>query len=58
VKGGLHGQAPSLGRLEGGNLLHSVDFRSLYATVIEKWWGADAKAVLGGKYPTLDLLKT
>lgn len=57
VKGGLHGQAPSLTRLEGGNLAHSVDFRSLYATVIEKWWGADAKSVLGGKYPSLDLLR-
>lgn len=58
VKGGLHGQAPSLARLEGGNLVHSVDFRSLYATVIEKWWGADAKPVLGGKFTLLDLLKT
>lgn len=58
VKGGLHGQAPSLTRLEGGNLLHSVDFRSLYASVIEKWWGAEAKSVLGGKFAPLDLLKT
>lgn len=58
VKGGLHGQAPSLTRLEGGNLVHSVDFRSLYATVIEKWWGAEAKPVLGGKFALLDLLKT
>jgi len=57
VKGGLHGQAPSLTRLDGGNLVHSVDFRSLYATVIDKWWGADAKAVLGGKFTQLDLLK-
>lgn len=57
VRGGLHGQAPSLGRLEGGNLLHSVDFRSLYATALEKWWGLDARGVLNGKYPTLDLLR-
>jgi len=57
VKGGLHGQAPSLSRLEGGNLVHSVDFRSLYATVIENWWGIEAKPVLGSKYPTLDLIR-
>lgn len=54
VRGGLYGQAPSLSRLEGGNLLHSLDFRSLYATVIERWWGGDARAALGGKFPTLD----
>ena len=58
VKGGFFGQAPSLTRLEGGNLVHSVDFRSLYATVIEKWWGTDAKIALSGKFATLGLLKT
>ena len=58
VNGGFFGQAPSLTQLEGGNLVHSVDFRSLYATVIEKWWGADAKRALNGKFATLDLLKT
>jgi uncharacterized protein (DUF1501 family) len=57
VRGGLHGQAPSLGRLEGGNLLYAVDFRSLYATALEKWWGLDARGVLNGKFPTLDLLR-
>jgi uncharacterized protein (DUF1501 family) len=57
VRGGLHGQAPSLSQLQGGNLVHSVDFRSLYATAIERWWGLDARGVLNGKFPTLDLLR-
>lgn len=57
VKGGLYGAAPDLSRLEGGNLIHAVDFRSMYATVIDKWWGGDARAALGGKYPTLDWLR-
>jgi len=57
VQGGLYGQAPSLSQLEGGNLLHSVDFRRLYATAIEKWWGLDAQGVLNGKFPSLDLLR-
>jgi uncharacterized protein (DUF1501 family) len=35
-----------------------VDFRSLYATVIEKWWGANPAAVLGGRYASVPLLKT
>ncbi len=57
VRGGLHGTAPQLADLDGGNLRHAVDFRSLYATVLGRWWGVDAARVLGGRYPTLDLLK-
>lgn len=57
VKGGLYGQAPDLQRLEGANLVHAVDFRSLYASVVERWWGADSRAVLNGRFATLDLLR-
>ena len=57
VKGGLYGQAPQLDRLDNGNLAHAVDFRSLYATALQKWWGMDAARVLGGKFAALDLLK-
>jgi len=57
VRGGLYGQAPSLTRLEGGNLVHTVDYRSLYATVMEKWWGVSSGGVLNGKFAALDLLR-
>ena len=57
VRGGLFGQAPNLSQLDGGNLQYGVDFRSLYATAIEKWWGLDARGVLNGKFPNLDLLR-
>lgn len=57
VKGGLYGQGPRLDRLDNGNLVHAVDFRSLYATALQKWWGMDAAGPLGGKYPVLDLLR-
>lgn len=57
VRGGLHGEMPSLDRLEGGNLAHTVDFRSAYASVLRDWWGADAAGVLGGRWPQLDLLR-
>ena len=58
VKGGLYGAAPQLTRLDGnGNLPFAVDFRSLYATVIDKWWHGDSARVLGGKFPALDILK-
>ena len=58
VKGGLYGEPPQLTRLDGnGNLPFAVDFRSMYATVIDKWWGGDSARVLGGKFPVLDILK-
>ncbi|MCX6020532.1 MAG: DUF1501 domain-containing protein [Chloroflexi bacterium] len=56
VKGGLYGDTPNLARLDSGNLEYSTDFRSVYATMIENWFGADSKDVLGQKFPTLPLL--
>jgi uncharacterized protein (DUF1501 family) len=59
VKGAIYGEAPALNRLDGnGNLAHAVDFRQLYATVLERWWGADSVAVLHGRYGTLDLIRS
>ena len=51
VKGGVYGEPPDLGHLDSaGNLLHTVDFRSVYATVLDRWLGAPAKSVLGGDF--------
>ena len=59
VKGGLYGEYPSLelGKLEeGGNLLHNVDFRSAYSTILDRWMGLDAKSIVGGSFEMLDFL--
>jgi uncharacterized protein (DUF1501 family) len=57
VKGGMYGATPALDRLDGeGNLPHAVDFRGYYATFLERWWGIDSKAVLGGRFETLPIL--
>jgi uncharacterized protein (DUF1501 family) len=59
VRGGLYGLAPELERLDGnGNLPFGVDFRSLYALALDRWWSVDSKSVLGQKFPQLDLLKS
>ncbi|MEW6304562.1 MAG: DUF1501 domain-containing protein [Verrucomicrobiota bacterium] len=58
IKAGIHGKHPSLTDLEGGgggSLKFSVDFRSVYATVLEKWMGIPSEPVLG-KYPLLDFV--
>jgi uncharacterized protein (DUF1501 family) len=58
VKGGMHGAAPALDRLDGnGNLPHAVDFRAYYATFLDRWWGIESRDVLGGRFAALDLLR-
>jgi len=58
VQGGLYGEAPALARLDGsGNLAHAVDFRQLYATVLQNWWGVDPHGALRGRYATLPLVR-
>ena len=59
VKGGLYGEYPSLepnGLEDGGNLLHNVDFRQAYATMLERHMGLDPDPIVGGKYEQLGFL--
>jgi uncharacterized protein (DUF1501 family) len=56
VKGGLYGKHPSLTDLDDGDLKMTTDFRSVYGTVIEKWFKAEQEKVLDAKYPVLGFL--
>jgi uncharacterized protein (DUF1501 family) len=56
VKGGLYGKHPSLTDLDAGDLKFTTDFRSVYGTVIDRWFGSDHAPVLGAQYPTLECL--
>lgn len=40
VRGGLYGKQPSLApdKLRDGDMLHTVDFREVYATIAQRWW--------------------
>lgn len=56
VVGGRHGEAPSLRALDpDGNLVHTVDYRSVYASVLDGWLEADADSILGGSWERLGL---
>lgn len=58
VTGGLYGAAPRLDRLDGnGNLAHGVDFRRVYASVLERWWGLPAGDVLGRRFAPVGFLR-
>jgi uncharacterized protein (DUF1501 family) len=59
VRGGLHGRQPSLDTLDDtGNLVHTTDFRQVYATVAARWWGISPEPVVKGRFDTIDFLKT
>jgi len=54
LKGGHYGQAPSLTNLNAdGNVLHTTDFRRVYATLMAQWMGADSQSLLNGKFEAL-----
>ena len=58
VKGGLYGLPPVLARLDGnGNPPFAVDFRDLYATALEGWWGLNSAVALNGRFRPVDVLR-
>ena len=56
VKGGFYGEPASLSNLDNGNLKFTTDFRSVYASVLEKWLESPADDVLGGRFPQIDFI--
>ncbi len=59
VKGGLYGTYPSLEpseQEEGGNLKSSMDFRSVYTTILEDWMHMDPVPIVGGNYEKIPFL--
>ncbi len=54
VKGGLYGAPARTNDLDqNGNLKHHVDFRQVYATVLDTWLKADSRQVLGYNFGSL-----
>jgi len=56
VKGGLYGSLPDLAHTSIGNVRFSTDFRSVYATVLERWLGRSSATVLNGSFPKIAAL--
>lgn len=53
---GILNALPDLHDLNEGDLKHQVDFKDVYATVLNKWLGADDKNILGRQYNYLQFL--
>ena len=60
VNGGLYSEYPSLepeNWLNGEDLGHTIDFRSMYATLLEQWLGVDATPIVGGTFEQINPFK-
>ena len=55
VKAGLVGTTPSLTDLVNGDLKMGLDFRCVYASVLEDWLGSPSEAALAGRFARLPL---
>ncbi len=59
VKGGIYGTYPSLApadQEEGGNLKSNMDFRQIYAAILEDWMGLDSNPINGGVFEKVPFL--
>lgn len=53
---GVLNAMPDLADLNEGDLKHKVDFKTVYATVLNKWLAADDKMILGNNYSHLSFI--
>lgn len=55
---GVHGPYPDLTRLVDGDPVFAIDFRQVYATILENWLGVPSAPILGQQFKKLDVLRT
>lgn len=53
VKGGIYGSYPDLSNTGLGNVPFATDFRSVYATVLQRWLGRPSDHILQGRFETI-----
>jgi uncharacterized protein (DUF1501 family) len=53
---GIQNAMPSLTQLDDGDLIHQLDFRRIYATLLEKGIDYSSEAILGRKFDVLDFI--
>lgn len=58
VNAGVLNAHPSMRDLDAGDLKYTVDFRTVYAGILDDWMGSDSQAVLGGRYKAAPVINT
>jgi uncharacterized protein (DUF1501 family) len=56
LRRGLHGPYPNLTDLEDGDPRFAIDFRRVYATILDRWLNVPSRLVLDESFPHLDIL--
>jgi len=56
IKGGLHGTPPDLSDLVDGDVKHKIDFRQVYASLLDGWLHTPSKQILGQEFPGLEIV--
>ncbi|MFZ9044682.1 MAG: DUF1501 domain-containing protein [Cyclobacteriaceae bacterium] len=53
---GFYNDLPSLEDLDDGDLKYTIDFRSIYASILDQWMNVHSRTILGGDLPRLDFI--
>jgi len=55
-KPGFYNSPPNLSKLDEGDLVYEVDFRRIYASILEDWLEAEAPSILGKPFDKLQIV--
>jgi uncharacterized protein (DUF1501 family) len=56
-RSGLYNKAPDLSKLDqNGDLIYSIDFRSVYATILNNWLNVNDKTILNKSFSKLNFI--
>ena len=55
-KQGLYNPLPDLSALDEGDVRYTLDFREIYATILDRWMGVDPKLILQKNFSKLDFI--
>lgn len=56
VTGGVYGEPPNLLDLDDGDVRFTTDFRQVYTSLLERWFGVDARPLVGGTFEAVPFL--
>ena len=55
-KKGLINNLSELNDLDDGDLKYKIDFKNVYATILNKWLGADDEKILGSNFNAMEFI--
>ena len=56
TKKGIYNEGPDLGDLDEGDLKYKIDFRSVYASILNKWLQVDDALILNQHFARMDFI--